>query len=211
MRYSFESSVPYQSLYVFQDEEFFQRPENTPIALADTPSPYRPFFGVVSDLIFPIFPTPVYAATADDDNCGDRAQLWISGIRIYNTHESNDNNPEIYALTGGRILKKDIRKDLRYVNKINKVYSEDDYSWLPALVVSGERTNTATTSIRRITPRFDWRIMEDDRWPNPDDKVARWRDTWTVYDRIYLPRSDCTSGDNWEDNADLWVGSYDDD
>ena len=134
--YAFGSRPPYQILYLFQDEAFFDRPGNEPdteTALMEYPQSIS-LFSLFSELVFP------KAAFAAPQSCGDQAQLWLRQIKIYNTHESNEGNPEIYLRTGGVILEGWVERQAKKCNVVGFLYKESNSDWLPLRVypVSGE-------------------------------------------------------------------------
>ena len=135
--------------------------------------------------------------------------MWLRKIKIYNNHESgDDDNPEIYTRTKGVILSGYVNKKLKKCNTVGYLYTESNSDWLHIRIypTSGEYCASEDPD---DYAKVHYRVKEEDTWPNPDDKVAQWRNVWSVDSMIALDRDDCDTSDGWEDNADIWVGSYD--
>jgi len=206
--------VPYPLLYLSQDENFFRRPENLPIqasTMETYPLNHRNHIGsmhviwhVLSDLIKP---PRIYADGGTHDPCYHERKVYLSWITISDAHEGRYSGyPEIFTNVK---LKYPTGWTWQTTHLIEVNEVDVLYSYSPAVEICNHSGETCDFYPYFPYPKEDhvvYEVKEDDPFPNPDDKVAKWNHVPTS-DNVIQLAEDSYVVTSWPQHARINVGS----
>lgn len=218
-KFDFEASdAPYPFLYVHQDEKFFRRPENRPSTTYQPADPIQQHFGLEIPFEKWLLPTAAFADNAGGHhNCYHDHQLYLTAIRIHDNHEGNlFSNPEIFTRTKlehanqGGWNNGEVIDPFDRVNDIDVWYDGDNVLVNPVLIFNhaGYTCDFYPNYPHPDETDAKYRVLEEDPYPNPHDKMSRWNDVATGLGNVHLDHED-SDGGSWAKTADIVVHSDD--